>query len=147
MPITPQQESPYVTRIREIRSLVVAGQITYQEAKIRAAGLIKEANLDGQQVAGKKGITFKPLEFEDFIPFADVPAPVPVDITPTTEPGTRYNQLLKEKLEERLHRSATVAERLNADKDADLVAEVYWEMICELYQRIVALETKNTGTI
>ena len=54
----------------------------------------------------------------------------------------RYNEIFDAELERRLKRPATVAERTNADNDSDLVNEVLWQMIDELYTAVSLIKDK-----
>lgn len=62
----------------------------------------------------------------------------------------RFAMKLKNELRVRLNREPTIAERINGDKDADLVLEIYWQLITEMMGRIEVLEkelgiTPNLG--
>lgn len=51
-----------------------------------------------------------------------------------------YDERLKKELEKHLNRPAKSSELINADKDADIVGEVFWQLFLLLENRIKALE-------
>lgn len=57
-----------------------------------------------------------------------------------------YNDTLKAELTKRLGRKPLANEMVNADNDSDLVNEVLWQLVCNLQNRIAALEVKNKIT-
>lgn len=57
-----------------------------------------------------------------------------------TDISTKYDSILKTELESRLNRKASVNEIINADKDADLVNETLWQLICDINIRLLAVE-------
>lgn len=53
-----------------------------------------------------------------------------------------YDDTLLSELTKRLGRVPLPNEITNADRDNDLVNEVFWKLICNLANRVTALETK-----
>jgi len=55
----------------------------------------------------------------------------------------KYDEITATELQKRLKREPTSSEVINADTDSDLNAEIYWQLIKDLEERIKALESKE----
>lgn len=53
----------YRAQIQQIRSEMLAGRITYAEAKAKVKPLLDEMNAKGAAISKEHGMRFKPLSF------------------------------------------------------------------------------------
>jgi len=55
----------------------------------------------------------------------------------------KYDEIVLTELQRRLKREPTPNEIINGDNDSDLNAEIYWQLIKDLEERIKVLETER----